>query len=164
MADAEDAAQEAFVTAYRALGSWRGDGSFGAWLGRIAVRVAFRSARRRGAARELAWIEPPLAAGYAGMTGYDAGSGIAAFSGFEPASGRIADDPAGSALVSERAGMVRAALEALEEPYREVLALRFFGDLSIAQIAAETGRPVPTVKTHLRRGLLRLRDSLEELR
>ncbi|MBA2315613.1 MAG: hypothetical protein H0V87_09505, partial [Chloroflexi bacterium] len=39
---AEDAAQEAFVTAYRSLASWRGDGPFGAWLARIAVRIALR--------------------------------------------------------------------------------------------------------------------------
>jgi RNA polymerase sigma-70 factor (ECF subfamily) len=47
---------------------------------------------------------------------------------------------------------------ALDEPYREVVALRFFADLSLAEIAAVTGRPVATIKTHLRRGLLRLRD------
>ena len=48
----------------------------------------------------------------------------------------------------------------LEEPYREVVALRFFGDLSLAEIAQDSGRPLGTVKTHLHRGLWRLRDSL----
>jgi len=58
--DAEDAAQEAFVTAYRALGTWRGDGPFGAWLARIGVRIAVRKASRR---RPVAWIDPsPMAA------------------------------------------------------------------------------------------------------
>lgn len=170
MADAEDAAQETFVTAYRALGTWRSEGSFGAWLGRIAVRVALRAARRRGTRRELSWLEPPLADGYVGYAGAaasslggSAGPGFSAFSPFDHAAPRLADDPAGSVIRSERADQVRSALSRLEDPYREVLALRFFADLSISQIADQTGRPVPTVKTHLRRGLLRLRESLEEL-
>jgi RNA polymerase sigma-70 factor (ECF subfamily) len=38
-----------------------------------------------------------------------------------------------------------------------VVALRFFGELSLADVASATGRPLNTVKTHLRRGLERLR-------
>jgi RNA polymerase sigma-70 factor (ECF subfamily) len=41
-----------------------------------------------------------------------------------------------------------------------VVALRFFAELSLEEIAATTGRPVNTVKTHLRRGLERLRPLL----
>ncbi len=171
MADAEDAAQETFVTAFRALGTWRSDGPFGAWLGRIAVRVALRAARQRGTRRELSWLEPPLAdgyaSGYAGVTasglGAASGPSLSSFSPLDAAGFRLSDDPAGMVLRSERADQVRSALSRLEDPYREVLALRFFADLSISQIATETGRPIPTVKTHLRRGLLRLRERLEEL-
>jgi RNA polymerase sigma-70 factor (ECF subfamily) len=54
-AEAEDAAQEAFVTAYRSLASWRSEGPFGAWLTRIAVRIALRQAGRR---RTVAWTDP----------------------------------------------------------------------------------------------------------
>ena len=54
-AEAEDAAQEAFVTAFRSLATWRGDGPFGAWLTRIAVRIALRQAGRR---RTVAWRDP----------------------------------------------------------------------------------------------------------
>ena len=56
---------------------------------------------------------------------------------------------------------MRNAVEALPEPYREVVALRFFAELSLAEVAETTGRPVNTVKTHLRRGLERLRPLLE---
>ena len=49
----------------------------------------------------------------------------------------------------------------LDEPYREVIALRFFGELSLDEIAVQTGRPLGTVKTHLRRGLIRLRAAVE---
>ena len=43
------------MTAYRSLASWRGDGPFGAWLTRIAVRIALRKAGRR---KTVAWRDP----------------------------------------------------------------------------------------------------------
>lgn len=156
--DAEDAAQEAFVTAYRSLASWRGEGTFGAWMARIAVRVSLRQASRR---RPMTWIDP-IAAESAdpgqARTPADRASRSALMSGALDAAG--VQDPAALAVRGEREGAVRAAVAGLDEPYREVVALRFFGDLSLAEIAAVSGRPLGTVKTHLHRGLGRLRDSL----
>jgi RNA polymerase sigma-70 factor, ECF subfamily len=145
--EAEDVAQEAFVTAYRALASWRADGPFGAWLARIAVRLAIRQARRR---RSVAWIRPTDASG--GLELDDQSIAIAAGPSV---------DPEGHALRGEQARRVRTAVADLDEPYREVVALRFFADRSLDEIAVITGRPLGTVKTHLRRGLLRLRGGLE---
>jgi RNA polymerase sigma-70 factor (ECF subfamily) len=136
--DAEDSAQEAFVIAFKSLSAWRGDGPFGAWLTRIAVRIALRRAQRR---REVAWIDPSDPA-----RGMDLPGGL---------------DPATNSLRAERAADVRAAVSRLDEPYRETIALRFFGELSLDEIAIQTGRPLGTVKTHLHRGLLRLRASVE---
>lgn len=136
--EAEDAAQEAFVTAFRGLAGWRGDGPFGAWLTKIAVRIALRRAQRR---RDVTWIDPTHPS-----------------SGFDLPGG---PDPAITSLRAERAAGIRAAVGRLEEPYREVIALRFFGELSLDEIAVQTGRPLGTVKTHLRRGLIRLRSAIE---
>ena len=136
--EAEDAAQEAFVTAFRSLAGWRADGPFAAWLTRIAVRIAIRRARSR---REVAWIDPTD-----GSRGIDLPGG---------------QDPAVSSLRTERAAGIRAAVARLDEPYREVVLLRFFGELSLDEIARQTGRPVGTVKTHLHRGLIRLRGAVE---
>src|SRR3990170_3109777 len=55
LGEAEDVAQEAFVIAYRSLASWRADGPFGAWLARIAVRLAIRQSTRR---RVVVWLDP----------------------------------------------------------------------------------------------------------
>jgi RNA polymerase sigma-70 factor, ECF subfamily len=143
MHEAEDVAQEAFVSAYRSLASWRADGPFGAWLTRIAVRLAVRQAGRRKA---VSWVR---------RLGDDAADPMTSL----PASSRT--QPEQVALRAERATATRRALAALDEPYREVVALRFFGERSLEEIAALTGRPLGTVKTHLRRGLLRLRDGLE---
>lgn len=142
LGEAEDVAQEAFVTAYRSLGSWRGEGPFGAWLARIAVRLAIRQATRR---RTVSWVSP---------------SGTVDGSGDDPVARLRSDrsaDPEGLILRGERQLAVRTAVAGLDEPYREVVALRFFAERSLDEIATLTGRPLGTVKTHLHRGLIRLR-------
>ena len=156
--DAEDAAQESFVIAFRSLAGWRGDGSFGAWLGRIAVRTAVRRAKSR---RTVVRIDPgdPEGPGGRGSAGSAAGADRASSAApFLSASG--AHDPVQLTLQSERSDELRRAILLLDEPYRETVMLRFFGELSLAEIAAETGRPLGTVKTHLFRGLGRLRAVL----
>jgi RNA polymerase sigma-70 factor (ECF subfamily) len=131
--DAEDAAQESFVIAYRSLGSYRGDGALGGWLMRIATRQSFRRLSQRRDTAEL---------------------------GSELRLGAPDPDPLAAALAGERERTVRTAVAALAEPYREVVALRYFGGLSLDEIAVATSRPLNTVKTHLRRGLDRLRTDL----
>jgi RNA polymerase sigma-70 factor (ECF subfamily) len=134
-AEAEDVVQESFVIAYRAIGTYRGEGTLGAWLGRIATRQALRrlGQRRDGVSLDVAGSPIEIAGG---------------------------PDPLGAALAAERERAVRGAVAALQEPYRETVAMRFFAELSLNEIAAATGRPLGTVKTHLRRGLLRMRDLL----
>ena len=147
LGEAEDVAQETFVTAYRSLGSWRGDGPFGAWLARIAVRLAIRQATRR---KTVAWVSP----------------GVAPEGTLEDPIARLRSDgsadPEGLVLRGERQVAVRNAVASLAEPYREVVALRFFAERSLDEIAALTGRPLGTVKTHLHRGLFRLREQFSE--
>ena len=145
LGEAEDVAQEAFVIAYRSLGSWRADGPFGAWLSRIAVRLALRQAGRR---RNVQWATPGTAA--------DDDDPVASLR----SDWRV--DPEGLAIRGERQRVVRRAVADLDEPYREVVALRFFAERSLDEIAALTGRPLGTVKTHLHRGLLRLRGAMGE--
>ena len=146
--EAEDVAQEAFVTAYRSLASWRGDGPFGAWLTRIAVRIALR---RLGQRKAVTWIDP-LGSSDASARSDREIPGLT--------TGTISD-PATIAMRAERAADIRNAVAALPEPYREVVSLRFFGELSLEEIGRQTERPLNTVKTHLRRGLLRLRETVE---
>ena len=152
--EAEDASQEAFVTAYRALGTWRGEGPFGAWLARIATRIAVRRAGRR---RPVAWIDPrPVPQDGPAPGGRD----LVGEAALTAALGNDMD-PAHLAVRAERAAAIRTAVAGLDEPYREVVLLRFFGELSLAEIAIQADRPLGTVKTHLHRGLERLRRSLE---
>lgn len=137
---AEDVAQECFVTAYQLIGSWRGEGSLHGWLLRIAINRALRAVTRQPRLLPLEGDsgEPPEIPG-----------------GSEP----LAD-----LLMAERDRMVQEAVASLPDPYRETIVLRYFAELSVAEIASETGRPIGTVKTHLGRGLLRLRPALAEVR
>ena len=135
--DAEDVTQETFVAAFRSIRGFRGDAPLRAWLLRIATRQAFRRLGRRRSTVDFEAIPEPM----------------------------LADrrtDPAGVVAAAESARDVRRAVSALPEPYREVVALRFFADLSLAEVADATGRPINTAKTHLRRGLERLRPVLGE--
>ena len=146
-AEAEDVAQEAFVIAYRSLATWRGEGAFGAWLSRIAVRLAIRRLAQR---KQVTWLDPVAAE-----------SDPVGSERYRSMGRSDAVDPAHTLLRSERDAELRTAVSALDEPYREVVALRFFGDLSLEEIAQQTGRPLSTVKTHLRRGLIRLRSRMD---
>ena len=142
------------MTAYRALGTWRGEGPFGAWLARIATRIAVRRAGRR---RPVTWIDPSPAYAEGAASG---GRDTIGEAGLTAVLGSGAD-PAHLAVRAERAAAIRTAVAGLDEPYREVVILRFFAELSLAEIAVQADRPLGTVKTHLHRGLARLRRSLE---
>jgi RNA polymerase sigma-70 factor (ECF subfamily) len=133
--EAEDAAQETFLAAYRGIGSFRGDNVPRAWLTRIATRESWRRAAR---SRRLPQVSTSLA---------------------DDVSEQVADDsdPLGETLSAEQREQVRQAVARLPEPYREVVTLRFMGELSIADIAVVTARPEGTIKAQLHRGLERLR-------
>lgn len=137
--EAEDAAQDAFLVAYRRLGSFRGEGPLGGWLMRIAIREAHRRGQRR---RPMMSLEPER--------GSDASTQAM---GSSP-------DPATILEVDERQRSLQAAVDGLPDRYRDAVRLRYLDDLSYDEIAAITGRPSATIRTHLHRGLLRLRDRL----
>jgi RNA polymerase sigma-70 factor (ECF subfamily) len=71
-----------------------------------------------------------------------------------------ATDPLQFALEDERRLLIRHALEKLDVKYREVMECSFFEGLSHTEIALKLQKPVGTVKTYLRRGLIQLRDIL----
>lgn len=138
--EAEEATQEAFVLAYRALGTFRGDGHPAAWLMRIATREAWRRSAARSRRQSLSM---PLDDGVLSIP-----------------SQRL--DPSDEVMRAQDQERVRMAVSRLPEPYREVITLRYFGDLSLAEIGVATRRPLGTVKAQVHRGLDRLRALIEE--
>jgi RNA polymerase sigma-70 factor (ECF subfamily) len=73
-------------------------------------------------------------------------------------------DPEGDIDLSRRAEKVRALLTSLPDAQRRAIELAFFEGLSHSEIAASMGEALGTVKSWIRSGLLRLRESLEEAR
>lgn len=71
-----------------------------------------------------------------------------------------APTPPQSSMLNEQAGAVRKALSHLEEDHRETLELSYFEGLSHSQIATKLGKPLGTVKTHIRMGIIRMRELL----
>ncbi len=137
--EAEDAAQEAFVKAYRALGSFRRGAPFRPWLLRIVANEArnrARSSRRR----------TQLALRAAAM---DAPSGDAAPS------------PEGAILAEDDRRALQDAMNALGERDRMAIGYRYFLDLSEGEMAQALGWPRGTVKSRLSRAMARLRETLE---
>lgn len=133
-ADAEDAAQEAFVNAYYGLGRFRAGAPFRPWLLRIVANEA--RSRRTSATRRSLLAERATAAS---------------------TSGEAAPSPEDAAETSAFRDQLMAALRRLREDDRMILAYRFFFDLSEAEIAAALDCPRGTVKSRLSRALDRLR-------
>jgi RNA polymerase sigma-70 factor, ECF subfamily len=133
---AEDAAQEAFIRAYRGFAAYDASQPFGPWIMKIARNHCLDVLRRRQLER--------------GIFGSEA----------EEAAAADADDTDGLAglLTAERAGAVQAAVAALPERYRLPLALAYFADASYEEIAAALG----ITRTHVGALLCRARQSLRK--
>jgi RNA polymerase sigma-70 factor (ECF subfamily) len=133
--DAEEAAQEAFVKAYRALGRFRSGQPFRPWLLTIVANEA-RNRRRTGgrrAALALRVADP----------------------------GAPGEDPEAAALASERRERLLTAVERLRDDDRDVLACRYFLELSEEETAAALGIARGTVKSRTHRALERLQEELQ---
>lgn len=139
-ADAEDAAQDAFIKAHGALGRFRPGAPLRPWLLRIVANEA-RNRRRASGRRER------LALRAAGEPG--------------AASGDAAPSPEAALVAAERHDELLRALEGLREEERVAIACRYFLDLSEAETARVLGCRRGTVKSRLSRALARLREEVE---
>ncbi len=72
----------------------------------------------------------------------------------------LSDSPAQSLEIREQREQIRKCLADLEPAQREVLECAYFDGLSHSEIAAKLNRPLGTVKTYIRQGLIRLRETL----
>ena len=72
------------------------------------------------------------------------------------------DDPQAELMVAEARAAVRAAMTRLPPAQRRVIELAYFGGLTHVEIAEHTGDPLGTVKTRVRLGMRKLRESLAE--
>ena len=137
-ADAEDAAQEGFVKAYRALATFRAGAEPRPWLLRIVANEARNRVRSTGRRHAL---ELRLA------------------EGFRP--GGAAPSPEAAAVAAEDSKRLLGLVNQLDEEDRLVIACRYFLELSGDETATTLGIPEGTVKSRLSRALSRLRARVE---
>ncbi len=138
-ADAEDAAQEGFVKAYRALGRFRPGGELRPWLLRIVANEARNRVRSSGRRHRL---ELRLTEGFR--------------------QGDAAPSPEAVALAGDERRRLLAMVNALSEEDQKVIAARYFLQLSGDETASVLGIAEGTVKSRLSRALARLRVKVEE--
>ena len=129
VATCEELVQDAFVAVLRRSGGWAEADKAGAYLRSVVLNHARSHLRKQQVRRRwLRSVDPPESAGAAD----------------------------GAALLDAETTEILAALRTLPERQREVLALRYYLDLSEAEIAATLGISTGSVKTHAHRGLATL--------
>ncbi|MBC7783328.1 MAG: sigma-70 family RNA polymerase sigma factor [Burkholderiales bacterium] len=72
------------------------------------------------------------------------------------------DSPADDVAMAEQRELVRSALDGLDDNQRQVIEAAYYDGLSHSEIAAKYQKPLGTVKTYIRQGLIRLRDVLRK--
>jgi RNA polymerase sigma-70 factor (ECF subfamily) len=139
--EAMDVAQEAFIKAYRALGSFRGDSAFYTWLYRIAINTAknyLAAARRRPEDYNMDLQDPEQ---------YEMQGRLSSM-----------DTPEGNVLSEEIRQTVNAAIEALPEDLRTAIILREMEGMSYEEIATTMECPVGTVRSRI----FRAREAIDK--
>jgi len=145
--DIEEVCQETFLSVIKSVASFNGHSRFQTWLFRIAANKARDYRERRRAAKR------------------GGGQALLSLHAEDPASGRTIDPPGNTpapdatVMNAERIVLMRGALDRLGKPCREIIELRYFGDLSYEEIGNELQLNVKTVSSRLSKCL----DLLEEI-
>jgi RNA polymerase sigma-70 factor (ECF subfamily) len=140
--DAQDVVQEAFLSAYQSLDSFKGDALFFTWLYRIAVNTAISLKRKR---RAMVSIE----------AGRDGGGAI------EPTDPSEASQPGHALETAEQERRVRLALSRLSPEHRAVLVMKDLEGQKYEAMAEVLQVPIGTIRSRLHRARLELRELLE---
>lgn len=147
--EALDVAQEAFIKAYRALGSFRGESAFYTWLYRVSINTAKNHLVAQG--RQPVSNESEIGSGD-DEDAFDISARL-----------RETDTPEGLALTDEIQRTVLRAIEELPEDLRTAIVLRELEGMSYEQISQTMECPVGTVRSRLFRAREAIDNELREL-
>jgi RNA polymerase sigma-70 factor (ECF subfamily) len=143
-AEAEDALQDAWIQAYRALPDFRGEASLATWLTRIVMNAALMRRRRSGRMAEVIELgaDAPLEQGGAARDAAESGL------------------PEHAALRAQARGLIEAKIDGLPEVFRTVFILRAVEELSVEETGRVLDIPEATVRSRYFRARGMLRESL----
>jgi RNA polymerase sigma-70 factor (ECF subfamily) len=148
-AETEDALQETYLRAWRALDTFRAEAKLSTWLVRIAVNEALSRVRRRASNVVL------FGTGDFGGVDLDAGETVEARVEAEQD-----DQPDAAASRAEMRRLMEAHIDRLPEQFRTVFVLRAVEEMSVEETAAALGIPEATVRTRFFRARSHLREGL----
>ena len=150
--EAEDAAQEVFITVFKSIDQFRGDSKLSTWLYRVTAnhcknRIKYLACRHQRDTSSLDDAAERRAVAQGGGVGLQHAASV----------DRVLEG-------REVARMVNDAIRELDEDHRLVVVLRDLEDLSYEEICAVTGLPEGTVKSRLHRARLALKEKLVKTR
>jgi len=144
--DAEEICQEAFLSVIKSLHSFHGESQFQTWLFRIAANKARDFREKRLATKR------------------GGGQAVISLQAEHPETGLAPDPPADLPgpdeflMHAEQAALVHESLDQLGDPCREIIELRYFGDLSYEELSTTLQLNAKTVSSRLSKCLDRLED------
>jgi RNA polymerase sigma-70 factor (ECF subfamily) len=144
-AEAEDAVQDGWLLAYRAMASFRGDSKLSTWLVRIVANEAIARLRKRARSAEIIRI------------GGDSEATETAEAHLNDAT---PDQPERSATRAETRRLLERKIDGLPEAFRAVFVLRALEEMTVEETAAALGVQEATVRTRFFRARALLRESL----
>ncbi|HZQ47378.1 MAG TPA: sigma-70 family RNA polymerase sigma factor [Verrucomicrobiae bacterium] len=144
--DAEEISQEVFLSVIKNLDSFQGNSQFQTWVFRIAANKA-RDYRQHRQAAKRGGGETTIS-----LQAENPESGLT----IDPPS--VAPGPDATLMNAERMALVQQALEQVGEPCREIIELRYFGDLSYEELSQSLDLNPKTVSSRLSKCLDRLEN------
>lgn len=145
-AEAEDAVQEAYILAYRAMGGFRGDAKLSTWLVRIVVNESIGRARKRSRRAEVIQLN-------GSMEQNDDAAEV-------PMNEASSEQPERAAMRAEMRRLLEAKIDQLPDGFRTVFVLRALEEMSVDEAAVCLGIPPATVRTRYFRAKGLLREAL----
>jgi RNA polymerase sigma-70 factor (ECF subfamily) len=145
-ADAEDAVQDAYVSAFTNLGSYRGESALATWLSRIAMNEALGRMRRKRTTVDIAGLEHARSE-----------AEIIQFPLSTPN-----DDPERTMAQRQILQLVEQATDNMPEAFRLVFVTRIIEGMSVEETSELLGIKPQTVKTRLHRARQLVRDQLDK--
>lgn len=145
-AEAEDALQESYILAYRALGKFRGESALATWLTRIVVNESIARSRKTSRRAEVIQlgIEP----------GHNENAGEEIMNGSKP------EQPEQALFRSEARRLVERKIDDLPNSFRTVFILRAMEEMTVEETASCLDIPEATVRTRYFRARGMLREAL----
>lgn len=142
-AEAEDALQEAYLQAYRAIGTYRGDAKLSTWLARIVANEALMRLRKRERRAEIVPLQPSARPEELDIPDTD-----------------MPKTPEDHAERAQMRRLLEAQIDSLPGDYRAVFVLRAVEEMTVQETAAVLGIPEATVRSRLFRARSLLREAL----